>query len=48
MHIHKYERYLLPGPELLSPLLYLLAVFLVQLLKLLGLVFNQKVTFLIL
>lgn len=48
MHIHKCERHLLPGPELLSPLLYLLAVLLVQLLKLLGLVFDQKVTFLIL
>lgn len=40
--------YLLPGPELLSPLLYLLAVLLIQLLQLLGLMFNQKVAFLIL
>lgn len=40
--------YLLPGPQLLSPLLHLLAVLLVQLLQLLGLVFNQKVAFLIL
>lgn len=40
--------YLLPGPELLPPLLYLLAVLLIQLLQLLGLVFNQNVAFLIL
>lgn len=41
-------RYLLPGPQLFSPLLYLLAVLLVQLFQLLGLVFNQEVAFFIL
>lgn len=40
--------YLLPGSKLLSPLLYLLAVLLVQLFQLLGLMFNQEVAFLIL
>lgn len=40
--------YLLPGSELLSPLLYLLGVLLIQLLQFLGLVFNQQVAFLIL
>lgn len=48
MHVMKHERYLLPGPQLLSPVLDLLAVLLVQLLQLLGLVFNQEVAFLIL
>lgn len=40
--------YLLPWSQLLSPLLYLLAVLLIQLLQLLSLMFNQKVAFLIL
>lgn len=40
--------YLLPGSELLPPLLQLQAVFLIQLLQFLGLVFNQQVAFLIL
>lgn len=41
-------QYLLPGSELFSPLLQLQAVFLIQLLQFLGLVFNQQVAFLIL
>lgn len=41
-------KYLLPGPELFPPLLHLQAVLLIQLLQLLGLVFDQEVTFLIL
>ena len=40
--------YLLPGPQFLPPLLQLQAVLLVQLLQLLGLVFDQQVTLLIL